>query len=174
MRLQRTEPAIPLRGYFLSVGGVLLALLLAADRLLPDPAPNPIMNHPFDHPAVRIHSDVKGPAAVVIDGPAARLAMLTAPAGTPAPLGPAFSGPEPNGAPAEPPPMSEPNEQDSVPLPLLGQHAASVGDSYAQLEAGSLATKALSRSKRIASSPHKRRLAKDQPRMSPQNQSLNQ
>jgi hypothetical protein len=61
------EPELPLRGYFLWVGGSLLLLLLAADRTLPAPAPS---RHTGSHsplPLIRIHSDTKGPEAVVID-----------------------------------------------------------------------------------------------------------
>lgn len=64
---QPTDSALPLRGYFLSVGGALACLLLLANWLLParlptDPAePDPAL------PPIRIHSDVRPPERVVID-----------------------------------------------------------------------------------------------------------
>jgi hypothetical protein len=60
------EPELPLRAYFLSVGGALLLLLFAADWVLPAPLPS---RHADSHPVppIRIRSDVKGPEAVVID-----------------------------------------------------------------------------------------------------------
>jgi hypothetical protein len=59
------EPELPLRAYFLSVGGALLLLLLAADWVLPAPLPNRPTD--FARPPIRIHSDLKGPEAVVFD-----------------------------------------------------------------------------------------------------------
>jgi hypothetical protein len=57
---------IPLRGYFMSVGGALLLLLFAANWVLPAPSPGePEAQSAL--PRIRIHSDVKGPEAVVID-----------------------------------------------------------------------------------------------------------
>jgi hypothetical protein len=58
---------IPLRRYFLLVGGALLAVLFAVDAITPrQPAlksgnPGPRL------PRIRIHSELKGPEAVVID-----------------------------------------------------------------------------------------------------------
>ena len=58
---------IPLRRYFLLVGGALLAALFAVDAITPrQPAfesgnPGPRL------PRIRIHSELKGPEAVVID-----------------------------------------------------------------------------------------------------------
>jgi hypothetical protein len=60
------EPELPLRAYFLSVGGALLLLLFAADWVLPAPLPSRLTDsHPA--PPVRIRSDVKRPDAVIID-----------------------------------------------------------------------------------------------------------
>jgi hypothetical protein len=60
------ESELPLRGYFLSVGGALLLLLLAADWVLPAPLPSRLdPRSPL--PKIRIHSELKGPEAVVID-----------------------------------------------------------------------------------------------------------
>ena len=61
------EVELPLRAYFLSVGGALLLLLLAADWVLPAPLPSPLTDSHSAHPPIRIHSELKGPEAVVID-----------------------------------------------------------------------------------------------------------
>jgi hypothetical protein len=61
------DSQIPLRGYFLSVGGALLALLFAADSLLPAPLPSNLIEAHSTLPPIRITSDLKGPEAVVID-----------------------------------------------------------------------------------------------------------
>jgi hypothetical protein len=60
------EPELPLRAYFLSVGGALLLVLFAAHWVLPAPLPS---RHAASQsvPPIRIRSDVKGPQAVVID-----------------------------------------------------------------------------------------------------------
>jgi hypothetical protein len=58
---------IPLRGYFLWVGGALLVLLFAADSLLPAPLPSKLIESHSAHPPIRITSELKGPEAVVID-----------------------------------------------------------------------------------------------------------
>ena len=56
---------IPLRGYFLSVGAALLLLLFAANWALPASSGGPESQSTL--PRIRIHSDVKGPEAIVID-----------------------------------------------------------------------------------------------------------
>ncbi|MET4274826.1 hypothetical protein ABIB68_003779 [Bradyrhizobium sp. F1.2.2] len=61
------EPELPLRGYFLWVGGALLLLLLAAGWTLPAPAPSPLTDSRSALPPIRIRSDTKAPEAVVID-----------------------------------------------------------------------------------------------------------
>lgn len=61
------EPELPLRAYFLSVGGALLLLLLAADWVPPAPLPSRLTDSHSALPPIRIHSDLKGPEAVVID-----------------------------------------------------------------------------------------------------------
>ena len=58
---------IPLRGYFLWVGGALLVLLFVANSLLPAPLPSKLIESHSAHPPIRITSDLKGPEAVVID-----------------------------------------------------------------------------------------------------------
>jgi hypothetical protein len=57
----------PVRGYFLWVGGALLALLFATDSLLPAPLPSKLIVSHATHPPIRITSELKGPEAVVID-----------------------------------------------------------------------------------------------------------
>lgn len=61
------ESAIPLRGYFLSVGGALLLLLFAADWVLPAPAPIRSDESHSVRPPIRILSEMKRPEMVVID-----------------------------------------------------------------------------------------------------------
>lgn len=61
------DSQIPLRDYFLWVGGTLLVLLFAADFLLPPPAPSKLIESHSTLPPIRIISDRKGPEAVVID-----------------------------------------------------------------------------------------------------------
>ncbi len=61
------EPGLPLRAYFLSVGGALLLLLLAADWVLPAPLSSRLTESHSALPPIRIHSELKGPEAVVID-----------------------------------------------------------------------------------------------------------
>lgn len=64
---QPTDAALPLRGYFLSVGGALACLLLLASWVLPAQLPaHPAEMDPARLP-IRIHSDVKPPERVVID-----------------------------------------------------------------------------------------------------------
>jgi hypothetical protein len=58
---------MPLRQYFLFVGGALLTLLFAANWLMPLPASNELINSDVKLPVIRIHSELKGPDAVVID-----------------------------------------------------------------------------------------------------------
>jgi hypothetical protein len=61
------DSEMPLRRYFLFVAGALLTLLLAANWLLPVPASNELTNSHRNLPPIRIHSKLKGPAAVVIE-----------------------------------------------------------------------------------------------------------
>jgi hypothetical protein len=58
---------IPLRRYFLLVGGALLAVLLAVDAINPRQPALESGNPGPRFPRIRIHSEVKGPEAVVID-----------------------------------------------------------------------------------------------------------
>lgn len=61
------DTALPLRGYFLSVGGTLLCLLWATGWVLPAQLPSRFAEPDPARPAIRIHSDVNGPERVVID-----------------------------------------------------------------------------------------------------------
>jgi hypothetical protein len=61
------ESEIPLRGYLLSVGGALLLLISAADWVLPAPLPSRLMESHSALSPIRIHSELRGPEAVVID-----------------------------------------------------------------------------------------------------------
>jgi len=61
------DSRIPLRHYFLWVGGALLVLLFAADSLIPAPLPSKLIESHFARPPIRIISDRRGPEAVVID-----------------------------------------------------------------------------------------------------------
>ncbi|MBR0825702.1 hypothetical protein JQ596_09140 [Bradyrhizobium manausense] len=71
------EPELPLRTYFLSVGGALLLLILVANWVLPAPLPSRHTDSRSMLPPIRIHTELRGPEAVVIDTnqPAAVLAM---------------------------------------------------------------------------------------------------
>jgi hypothetical protein len=57
---------LPVRRYFLFVGGGLLALLLLLDAVLPAPATQSRASGP-NFPLIRTHSELKRPSAVVID-----------------------------------------------------------------------------------------------------------
>lgn len=61
-----TTHELPLRRYFLFVGGGLLALLFLLDAVLPPPAKESSASGP-NFPVIRIHSELKRPPAVVID-----------------------------------------------------------------------------------------------------------
>lgn len=61
------DTALPLRGYFLSVGGALLCLLWVTGWVLPPQLPSRFAEPDPARPPIRIHSDVKGPALVTID-----------------------------------------------------------------------------------------------------------
>jgi len=61
------DAQIPLRAYFLWVGGALLVLLFAADSLLPAPLPSKLIESHSTLPPIRITSERRGPEAVVID-----------------------------------------------------------------------------------------------------------
>ena len=61
------DSQIPLRDYFLWVGGALLVLLFAANSVLPALPPSKLMESHSTLPPIRITSDLKGLEAVVID-----------------------------------------------------------------------------------------------------------
>ena len=60
------DSQIPLRDYFLWVGGTLLVLLFAADSLL-SPPPSKLIESHSTRPPIRITSVLKRPEAVIID-----------------------------------------------------------------------------------------------------------
>jgi len=64
---EQQSAAMPLRSYFICVGGALLALLLAVDGLKARAPVGDIVSAEFEFPPIRIHSAIKGPEAVVID-----------------------------------------------------------------------------------------------------------
>jgi hypothetical protein len=72
------DSTMPLRQYFLFVGGALLMLLLAANWLLPPATPNKLTTSRVRLPTIRIHSELKGPEAVVIDTTSSRMASVHA------------------------------------------------------------------------------------------------
>jgi hypothetical protein len=63
----QSESVVPWRGYVLWVGGTLLMLFFAADALMPPPAASRYFSATLKMPTIRIHSELKGPEAVVID-----------------------------------------------------------------------------------------------------------
>jgi hypothetical protein len=58
---------MPLLRYFVFVGGALLTLLLSVAAVLPTEPLPANLNAAADLPVIRIHSDRKGPEAVLID-----------------------------------------------------------------------------------------------------------
>ena len=75
---QRPGPDMPVRSYFLFAGGALLTLLFAANWLLPSPPPHAHVGSDPNLANIRIHSELKGPDAVVID--TTKPIMMAAPA----------------------------------------------------------------------------------------------
>jgi hypothetical protein len=65
--LGRIDSEIPLRQYFLCVGGALLTLLFTANALMSRPPANENIGSGPKFPRILIHSERKGPEAVVID-----------------------------------------------------------------------------------------------------------
>jgi hypothetical protein len=61
-----TAQELPLRRYFLFVGGGLIVLVLLLGAVLPSPARQGSASGP-KFPVIRIHSELKRPPAVVID-----------------------------------------------------------------------------------------------------------
>jgi hypothetical protein len=58
---------MPVLRYFLFVGGALLALLFAADAMLPQPPAKERIVAGAELPAIRINSERKGPEAVILE-----------------------------------------------------------------------------------------------------------
>ena len=63
---QPIDSELPLKRYFLYVGAALLTVLFAVDALMPRPANEIFASGPV-LPRIRIHSERKGPEAVIID-----------------------------------------------------------------------------------------------------------
>ena len=108
---------IPLRGYFLSVGAALLLLLFAANWVLPAPSSGQPESQ-TTLPRIRIHSDAKGPEAVVID--TNRPLPVLAENATATPLQPSagtelIDGAEPPGAPE--PADGGASDRSAAPIP---------------------------------------------------------
>ena len=74
---------LPLKGYFMWVGSTLLVLLLAANWLLPTPAPNPLISSRVTLPPIRVYSKTKAPDEIAVDDVSP--AIVTAPAENAAP-----------------------------------------------------------------------------------------
>jgi hypothetical protein len=72
-----TTHELPLRRYFLFVGGGLLALLFLLDAVLPPPARESSASG-LNLPVIRIHSELKRPSAMVIDTSQRMIAPLIA------------------------------------------------------------------------------------------------
>jgi hypothetical protein len=64
---RRRNSALPLRQFFLVVGGALLMVLFVADAVIPRPPPNESSSKGPRFPVIRINSELKGPEPVVID-----------------------------------------------------------------------------------------------------------
>ena len=62
-----SDSEMPLLRYFLFVGGALLVLLFTMDAVLPEPPANESIVSRVELPAIRVHSERKGPEAVVLD-----------------------------------------------------------------------------------------------------------
>ena len=122
---QERDPGIPLRSYFLFVGGALLALLFAANWLLPSSPSDARIGSAQNLPNIRIHSELKGPEAVVID----TLTPLSAQA-RPAQMD--IAGPDPGGL-ADPPAQEAHAQRQSGPPTSLA--SAKLRESFAQLVA---------------------------------------
>jgi hypothetical protein len=76
---EQVDAEMPLRSYFLFVGGVLLTLILAANWLLPAPASNQLTTSRARLPPIRIQSTLKGPDPVVIDTSKSSIGPMSGP-----------------------------------------------------------------------------------------------
>ena len=153
------ESEMPVRGYFLSVGGALLMLLFAADWLMARPVPNGSINSHSELPGIRIHSELKGPEAVVIDTNQPTIPPLPAKhQGAAAPQ--SLPSPEPHmdNTYEEPiPPVLEQVGAEHGGLAMSAEPARNVRDRFAQLIPGSLRHDDPSESEGDGSTPQPRR-----------------
>jgi hypothetical protein len=99
---EQLNAEMPLRRYFLFVGGALLTLILAANWLLPAPASNQLTTSRVRLPPIRIHSALKGPDAVVIDTSKSSIGPMPAQEAVVASQAPAPPASTPDQTPAHP------------------------------------------------------------------------
>jgi len=153
------DSEMPLRGYFLSVGGALLMLLFAADWLMSQPAPNGSINSHSELPAIRIHSELKGPDAVVIvTNQPAILPILAKHQGAAAPQ--SLPSPEShvdNTYEEAIPPVLEKVDADNGRPAMSVEPVPNVRDRFAQLAPGSLRHDDPSESKGVEFTPRPKR-----------------
>ena len=153
------ESEMPLRGYILSVGGALLTLLFAADWLMARPAPNGSINSHSELPVIRIHSELKGPDAVVIK--TNQPTILPLPAGhQSAAAAQGSSSPEfhlDNTYEESVSPVLEQTDADDLRPAMPAEPAPNVRDRFAQLVPGSLRHGDSSESKRREFAPQSKR-----------------
>ena len=152
------ESEMPLRGYFLSVGGALLTLLFAADWLMARPAPIRSINSHSELPVIRIHSELRGPDAVVIEASQPMILPLLA-GHQGAAAAQSLSSPEFLDNTYEEPvsPVFEQTDADEGRSVMSVEPAPNVRDGFAQLMPGSLRHDDPGELKRIELAPQPRR-----------------
>jgi len=153
------ESEMPVRGYFLSVGGALLMLLFAADWLMARPAPGGSIHSHSELPVIRIHSETKGPEAVVIDtNQPTVLPLLAKHQGPAAPQ--SLPSPEShvdNTYEESVPPVLAHIDADAGRPAMSAEPAPNVRDRFTQLVQGSLRPDTPNESKRIELTPQPKR-----------------
>jgi hypothetical protein len=150
---------MPLGGYFLSVGGALLMLLFAADWLIARPPPSGSINSHSEPPVIHIHSELRGPEAVVIDtNQPTILPLLAKDQGAAAPQSLPFPESHVDDTYEEPvlPVLEHVDADDGRPA-MSGEPAPNVRDRFAQLVPGSLRPDAPNESKKIEFTPQPKR-----------------
>jgi hypothetical protein len=123
------DSQIPLRAYFLWVGGALLVLLFAANSLLPAPLPSKLIESHSAHPPIRITSELKGPVAVFIDTSQPGFPPMLPDKEIAAAASPPLSSDVADAARQPPPSLSERADGSEVGLPI----SAHVRETLAQL-----------------------------------------
>lgn len=150
------ESAIPLRGYFLSVGGALLLLLFAADWVLPAPLPIRFDESHSVRPQIRILSEMKRPEMVVID------TNRAAPPPTPEEIALTTSqlpSSDVASAAQEPRPVSEQLDESESSLVTLHLPLSPARESLAQLEPVARDQNGPGKRRRVAKSEPQRKFA---------------